>query len=42
MPEHNVGLILNPGCDLETSRKAVSYAHRFPFVYAAWASTRKH
>ena len=35
MPEHNVGLILNPGCDLETSRKAVSYAHRFPFVYAA-------
>ncbi|MGM9613723.1 MAG: TatD family hydrolase [Butyricicoccus sp.] len=35
MPEHGVGLILNPGCDLETSRKAVRYAERFPHVYAA-------
>ena len=35
MPEHNVGLILNPGCDVETSRKAVSYAQKYPFVYAA-------
>ncbi|MGN1007988.1 MAG: TatD family hydrolase [Butyricicoccus sp.] len=35
MPEHGVGLILNPGCDLETSRKAVDYAERFPHVYAA-------
>ncbi len=35
MPEHGVGLILNPGCDLETSRKAVDYASRFPHVYAA-------
>ena len=35
MPENNVGLILNPGCDVETSRKAVSYANRYPFVYAA-------
>ena len=35
MPENNVGLILNPGCDAETSRKAVSYANRYPFVYAA-------
>ena len=35
MPENGVGLILNPGCDLETSRKAVSYAERFPHVYAA-------
>ena len=23
MPENNVGLILNPGCDVESSRKAV-------------------
>ena len=35
MPENNVGLILNPGCDVETSRKAVSYANKYPFVYAA-------
>ena len=35
MPENNVGLILNPGCDAETSRKAVGYANRYPFVYAA-------
>ena len=35
MPENNVGLILNPGCDAGTSRKAVGYANRYPFVYAA-------
>lgn len=35
MPEHGVGLILNPGCDLETSRKAIGYAERFAHVYAA-------
>ncbi len=35
MPENGVGLILNPGCDLETSRKAVSYANQYPWVYAA-------
>ena len=35
MPEHGVGLILNPGCDLESSCKAVSYANRYPWVYAA-------
>ncbi len=35
MPEHNVGLILNPGCDLETSLKAVSYANKYGFMYAA-------
>ena len=32
MPENNVGLILNPGCDVESSRKAVSYANKYPFV----------
>ena len=26
MTENGVGLILNPGCDLESSRKAVGYA----------------
>lgn len=35
MPENGVGLILNPGCNLETSRKAVSYANAYPFMYAA-------
>ena len=35
MPENNVGLILNPGCDVESSRNAVSYANKYPFVYAA-------
>ena len=35
MPEHNVVLILNPGCDVETSCKAISYAQKYPFVYAA-------
>ena len=35
MPENDVELILNPGCDPETSRKAVFYAEHYPFVYAA-------
>ena len=35
MPGQEVELILNPGCDLETSRTAVELAKRFPFVYAA-------
>lgn len=35
MPEQGVELILNPGCELDSSRKAVSYAHTYPFVYAA-------
>ena len=35
MPERGVELILNPGCDLETSQTAVSLANTFPFVYAA-------
>ena len=35
MPGQGVELILNPGCDLDSSRKAVELAERFPFVYAA-------
>ena len=35
MPEQGIELILNPGCDLETSRTAVSLANAFDFVYAA-------
>jgi len=34
-PEMGVELVLNPGCDAETSRKAVEYAHAYPHVYAA-------
>ena len=35
MPERGIGLILNPGCDLASSEKAVSLARQFRFVYAA-------
>lgn len=35
MPAQGVELILNPGCDLESSRAAVGLADLFPFVYAA-------
>ena len=35
LPEPGVGLILNPGCDVESSRKAVRYAAAYPHVYAA-------
>ena len=35
MPEHNVGLILNPGCTVETSEIAVRLAQTYDFVYAA-------
>ena len=35
MPEQEVALIVNPGCDPESSRKAVEYAQRWPFLYAA-------
>lgn len=35
MPERGVELILNPGCDLPSSRSALALAERFPFVYAA-------
>ena len=35
MAAGGVELILNPGCDMETSRKAVSYAKKYPHVYAA-------
>ncbi len=35
MPQQGVELILNPGCDLDSSRTAVELADAFPFVYAA-------
>lgn len=35
LPERGVALVLNPGCDLPSSRRAVELAERYPFVYAA-------
>ena len=35
MPSDGVGLILDPGCDIETSQKAVALAEKYPHVYAA-------
>ena len=35
MAQAGVELIVNPGCDLETSRKSVEIANQFPFVYSA-------
>ena len=35
MPDGKVGLIVNPGCDLESSKTAIGLAERFNFVYAA-------
>ena len=35
LPGQGVALVVNPGCDLESSRKAVALAEKYPFVYAA-------
>ena len=35
LPEQGVALVLNPGCDLPSSRKAVEYAQTYSYVYAA-------
>ena len=35
MPENGVGLIVDPGCDLDSSRRAVELAEKYPHVYAA-------
>lgn len=33
--ESGVGTILDPGCDVQSSRRALELAERYPFVYAA-------
>ncbi len=35
LPGQGVELVVNPGCDLASSRQAVELAGRYPFVYAA-------
>ena len=35
LPGAGVGLVVDPGCDLESSRAALTLAERYPFVYAA-------
>ena len=35
LPGHGVELVVNPGCDLPSSRKAIEIAERYPFAYAA-------
>ena len=35
LPGQGVELVVNPGCDLPSSRKAIEIAQRYPFVYAA-------
>lgn len=35
LPDAGVGLVVDPGCDLPSSRKALELSERFPHVYAA-------
>ena len=35
LPESGVTLVVNPGCDVQSSERALSLAARWPFVYAA-------
>ena len=35
LPAAGIGLVVDPGCDLESSRAAIALAERYPFVYAA-------
>ena len=35
LPQRGVGLVLDPGCDVASSRRAAAYAAAYPHVYAA-------
>lgn len=38
LPEQGIGLLMNPGCSLESSRNAVALAGRYDYIYAAVGS----
>ncbi len=38
LEEKGVGLVMNPGCSLESSQNAAALAEKYPFVYAAAGS----
>ena len=35
LPQNQVSLVLNPGCNMPTSQKAIEYATRYAHIYAA-------
>ena len=38
LPEQGIGLLMNPGCSLESSRNAAALAGRYDYIYAAVGS----
>jgi TatD DNase family protein len=38
LPEAGIGLLMNPGCSLESSRNAVKLANQYDYIYAAVGS----
>ncbi len=38
LSEKGTGLVMNPGCSLESSKNAIALAEKYPFVYAAVGS----
>jgi TatD DNase family protein len=38
LPEQGIALLMNPGCSLESSKKAVELAGRYDYIYAAVGS----
>lgn len=35
MPSHGISYILNPGCDIPSSKTAIALSNQFPFLYSA-------
>ena len=38
LPEEGIGLLMNPGCSLESSRAACALARKYDYIYAAVGS----
>ena len=38
LPDQGLGLVMNPGCSLASSRNAVAMAEKYPYIYAAVGS----